>query len=660
VPKFGSFKPKAPEKADGGSSRQKPDEKEERESKRRSQHKSRDHKDRGVRKDEHGYVPSSNSARIHGREHSSRHEAAPSTSFESPLRVASSSNIFLEDSKGDESILTMGLNRRAVPDFHRLGKGRIMGSSSSVRIERDPKYLESPRVGDKRKAGTAQERRLEMRHLTNDANVKYLRSQIDEQPEAMEEFVQLTMDTDNEESEDEKQSENEADREPKQDLEARLVKRGAELWKLVLNEPEKLSNWLNFIEHKEKTMLMGRTELTPDEELQLREIQLPLYQKAFEKVQGEDEKTTLQIHIVREKTWTGTAESKLKTWETCISTTEGSKARVRLAFIDRVQNDSTLFKFEKVKEEYFQLFRELKSDLEQSSSEKLVRRVLEMQAYAVLRFSVMLREAGYHELALAMWQAILDFCIPENSSRHQNQANRNSLEFTRNFTETAKHEQSTKLDLFGQFWESEQPRLGEDGHGDWQEYNAGVRTKLPDAVPETSFKLESGAEPWRSFVDGEYKLAEMLKLPGRTIDDAGEDDPFHVVLFEDIKPILSSLWSPFETPVYLLMAFLCFIGLPPVEIGVGESCRKWWDDTLVSTHAIELSSKGELNPRIPDYVGNRRVTVDILFNSDFKDIAVPDSKWISAILLCLLNRLDGSPALAEYCVAYTLATNGAK
>ncbi|WWC58836.1 uncharacterized protein I303_101380 [Kwoniella dejecticola CBS 10117] len=168
--------------------------------------------------------------------------------------------------------------------------------------------------------------------------------------------------------------------------------------------------------------------------------------------------------------------------------------------------------------------------------------------YLFLRSALFLRQAGYTERAIAAFQALIEitFFKPDQwrSSR----------------TSTSSHDHFDKtLDGFELFWDSEAPRVGEPGARGWR--NA-ISTSEPKPPKSSSLKHISD-DPFERWLEAELRAENTYAMPGRAtvLDNEVEDDPYHTILFSDIRPFVFDVTSP-EVRLQLIYAFLSFLGLP--------------------------------------------------------------------------------------------------
>ena len=92
----------------------------------------------------------------------------------------------------------------------------------------------------------------------------------------------------------------------------------------------------------------------------------------------------------------------------------------------------------------------------------------------------------------------------------------------------------------------------------------------------------SGTNPVEEFVQTERRLQEYLQFPGRTIDGAAEDDPFLMSFsFRTWHLCLSTLPLLPNTQILVLLGFLSYSRLPPLQSGHFEDSYKWWLDPFL-------------------------------------------------------------------------------
>jgi nuclear exosome regulator NRDE2 len=166
-----------------------------------------------------------------------------------------------------------------------------------------------------------------------------------------------------------------------------------------------------------------------------------------------------------------------------------------------------------------------------SERRDIERRIL----YVFQRLSHLAREAGYDELSTALFQALLELNLFRPNS----------------FLPTSEREREEELNKFEEFWDSECPRFGEDNAHGWRSFD-------PDAsvveVPPVTDVVVVGND-----IDSWYEREErnVGHMPARTTDELSQDDPYRVILFNDVRPFLYTFTTDVirEIPYALLSYF---------------------------------------------------------------------------------------------------------
>ncbi|KAG9102055.1 hypothetical protein FRC06_002340, partial [Ceratobasidium sp. 370] len=204
---------------------------------------------------------------------------------------------------------------------------------------------------------------------------------------------------------------------------------------------------------------------------------------------------------------------------------------------------------------------------------------LEMQRLRIFwRACVWLRQAGYLERAMAAMQAQIEmtFFPPRNRPV--------------TFSDT--------LAMFEEFWDSEVPRVGEEGAQGWATWTGDQNTKsMAESHPVIPPLQEPSTDPYRLWAQREKNLDNVLNRPLRLRSaNYHLDDPYRAVVLSDFSSLLTPLITPI-TRRNLLFVFLHFLGLhtpgstpPPDDI--------WADDRWMSRESVlfpeELKSAGPL------------------------------------------------------------------
>lgn len=144
------------------------------------------------------------------------------------------------------------------------------------------------------------------------------------------------------------------------------------------------------------------------------------------------------------------------------------------------------------------------------------------------------------------------------------------------------------VDELEEFWDDEVPRIGDMGAKGWS-------CTTDDDTPSYSNGLEAyvapapadGARPFETWAIAERTASLDAALPSRTaeltLDES--DDPFRVVLFDDIRPFLFVVHSS-DSKLQLAYAFLTFLGLPFVPPDFPTS-TPFTTDSFIHSELVE-------------------------------------------------------------------------
>jgi len=201
------------------------------------------------------------------------------------------------------------------------------------------------------------------------------------------------------------------------------------------------------------------------------------------------------------------------------------------------------------------------------------KKIYEIQIHIILRMTLFMRESGFVEQAVSGWQSLLEYEYNKPSK----------LQDIEHMDGGPLHHAT--ISTFEKFWDSEVPRIGEDGCRGWASFCVDANNP-PQPKTEIASIPEDAQDIWGSWVDSEHKHALLTRNPARTIDNVVEDDPYRVILFSDVKPFLIDSPSV-ESRAACLDAFLAFCHLPPCQEGdpAGRS-RSWRRDGYLRNETL--------------------------------------------------------------------------
>ncbi|KAJ8591485.1 hypothetical protein M405DRAFT_734897 [Rhizopogon salebrosus TDB-379] len=205
------------------------------------------------------------------------------------------------------------------------------------------------------------------------------------------------------------------------------------------------------------------------------------------------------------------------------------------------------------------------------------------------RVAVAFQQAGYHERAIALFQAQaeLTFEVPQSLYGLPLESQLESLE---------------------EFWESEVPRAGEPGAKGWGDWISSGRPDnfVSPAKAATQMDLDNQSnDPYVQWHRDESRIDCTSHVPARSTDKRSESDPYATVLLSDIKALLLSLHTEGAKSAFRLI-WLSVLGLHIPSLTERLS-QVSWDDRWSYTY---LGSFSRLQSIFPTASGQRQLTAD--------------------------------------------------
>lgn len=347
-------------------------------------------------------------------------------------------------------------------------------------------------------------------------------------------------------------------------------------------EPTNFEAWIDLINYQDNLLGLGqnseRTSLTNAERRSNAEIKCSIFEKALEKVKDSEGREVLLLGMMQEAAEIWRTENISSRWKSILQQNPQS-LRLWTKYLDFIQRSFTSFRFEEVKSVYLDclnLTQRARTTGEITLDEH--NKVFDIQIYVVLRMTLFMRESGFAEHATAAWQALLEFVF-----------------FKPNFFQTSDHNKDRSsheatVSMFEEFWDSEVPRIGEEGADGWASFSQ-KQGEPPQPRNERADDLEDSKDHWKSWLALEKSRSLLSRKPVRTIDDIEENDPYRIILFSDIRPFLIDPPS-LACQQLILDAFTAFCCLPPFAAeGPDSHSRVWGRDCFLRNDALRLNSK---------------------------------------------------------------------
>ncbi|CAK1362386.1 unnamed protein product [Cercospora beticola] len=693
VPKFSSFKPRPKQdpKPKGDEARQGRSEEDERKDRdRRSKHSARRDRDDRERRGDHGHE-SHRSHRHHDRDSHdrSRHSRQRSRERDIELRVTErtpnhselderrvrdapsnpeleESDLFLVDRRGDPKNVEYGsLHRYSVPPYRRVGYGRVLGLNARWKIDREtstdkeislmsalrnreggdaPRLLTSrhgrpkesqyrfivPNAPDK----VAEDDDLERDYIDLRSSRKRKRDSestgpgvdyrsIEGKAKAGPANEDLTLDTDSDID----------GFDHDQDLAVR--QQNAVLSKQTKATPRDIQAWQALIAHQAKLVNPGKalSTFTSSERRTLADLRLSIVREAQANVSkdmpGYDE---LVFTMIEEGSYIWDSSKRMQKWEEALQECPTS-ILLWTRYLNHAQDSSSGFQYETCKEAYMQCLVMLRKAAQKATGKQL-QEIAAVQIYVLLRYTTFVREAGYIELSVAIWQALLEWSVRAPAVLQKSNL-------------------ADRLSAFEDFWDSECPRFGEENAPGWAGYQTNGITCT--RASKISNDTKTASSTLAGVLSSETTLAKCLCLSTTADDDAAVDDPFRYVMFSDIRGVLECCAGLGSHCDLLVRGLLFFLGMPslPADCIDGRAARhflSWTRDAHLARVKHSQPSRFDGNQ---DSLRSRSMleTIDSLFDESAFEVHPSAVNFIDRLLEQLLAT-HSDEGLAEYLLAY--------
>ncbi|KAJ5206389.1 Tetratricopeptide-like helical [Penicillium cf. griseofulvum] len=341
-------------------------------------------------------------------------------------------------------------------------------------------------------------------------------------------------------------------------LEAEILNRNAKLNRAVVQQPNDIQAWIRLAEHQELAVTADHTSRHGDVQHAQLVARAKLY--VYEKALKANAKNPERDHLVLAR-----MEEGAKVWDSTKLALEWDEVlrhhsqfiAVWIEYLDYCQTDSRDFSFENCFMTYVYCLK-IHSGVSFGPRRTLIR------SYLLLRLTLFLRESGHLELAVGLWQAVLEFtCFrPPHLKGKQEEA---LLEFKK-------------------FWMPGHSRIGEPL---WKPWNSGVTSRAP--VNNHVYTSEANIQDlFGSWATAERERMFKSRMPSHTFDESKEKDGFRVVLLEDCTQILPFFWDLNESLGSLLDGFLYFCHLPHLTFPANmHTSRLWIGDNFLRNEYMD-------------------------------------------------------------------------
>ncbi|KAF5640697.1 hypothetical protein F52700_3848 [Fusarium sp. NRRL 52700] len=650
APKFSSFKPKDQDKdkdtptssgtKDEGRGREQEHERDSR--RKRSHHHSDSHRDH------HRSKKHRTDSRGRHREksrtgHSEALEHRPLTKVTRSSDDAS--RLYIIDTKGDPLIIRYGgLDRSQVPVYYRDGYGKVLGTRGrlvihrngprdqfSLRMPGEGSYPLKDRDGLRSRNWRIRPTPLRVRKQENDGqneedgdflalSLSKKRKRFYQASDSSEDEDQPTYRSIEGKAKSRQYDDSDLETEPDAiaddinlDQNNPLKWKSIQLSRRVKDQPDDIDAWLELANHQDALLRAGEDidhKALEAEVHSFAEIKLHMLESALSNVSNHQDRIRVLIPLMREGIRVWNSKVAAKKWLD-LREDEDKSFTLWKTHLDFAMSNISAFHFDTLKQMHLDRIRHVVS----RSQVHIEPDDLREAVYVFLRLTRFIHDSGYKELAVAAWQAFLE------------------LNF---FRPTQLDDQSAAFESFRDFWESEVPRIGEADAQGWAKFVAdGGIGDAPEPLQDIKGLEYQSRDDYKRWATLESSRADQARIPARTMDGGTEDDPFRVVMFSDIEPLLFFVPQSILPAVQeqVLDAFLIFQGSPPTFWPDHWTEEAYHDQFLaVFTSHTESSAptplSGDEDPteiqRKPPSFHQNPLCV-----SETLDVLFPDSEWFS-------------------------------
>lgn len=415
--------------------------------------------------------------------------------------------------------------------------------------------------------------------------------------------------------------------------------RSIELSRQVKDHPDNVKAWLELVDLQETLLRLNenvRQDRTEDEAKGLASMRLALLEEALPHATHEVDKQSLLLGLMREGARVWSSKVLSKRWEDL--GVQNSSFALWKAHLDHQLCNITTFTYSGLKQIHVARLQSLQQDLTEAIQDAMrfygnqsLKEVCDTQSdvsgalssicdemtYVFLRLTSFVRDAGYTELAIAAWQAILE------------------LTFARPADE-AYSDNAETMSSFRDFWESEVPRIGEDGAKGWRHFTeAEEMADLPETKTEATPSEPDTKDVYKAWAAVEKQRSHNATLPARTLDEGTDEDPFRVVMYADLEPLLfhipSAVAAMPRVKAAILHGFLLFCQLPAPSMETGDTIQAARLDPFIYRKSAQLAqqSAGHCRGSEDDSRKPPRFSVPGYRLADSVDVIFSGTNWFS-------------------------------
>ena len=557
-------------------------------------------------------------------------------------------SLFMKDMKGDKQNVVYGQpNQYSTPKFRNVGRGFLLGLTRDSRLSKpggDGRRVVTngtdssqrryhhllkaavPREQERLLANTSENQvdgigsQLDYVNITSDRQRKRRRlcaNAVVEQTACLE---GIENDSSPSDEDGVSSSDNDADNAYQSFRIDPVQARQRRLRDDTKQDPNNVDAWLALAEIQEDLVIEqhGNQAKGTSHRRLLSNLRLSIFEEALAQVKTPASQVQLTESFMKEGANLWDHGKQRAQWQKLLQGT--ASFELRMLYLNFLQSDCRHFSIETIIAAYQEALR-LSNTVVRGREQRD-----ENCLYLILRLTYFLRQSGFIERAVAIWQALIEF----------------------NLFRPLSWKPDEDLSSFEDFWESEAVRVGEPGALGWSGTHA-QRTPCDDQQPPALDRTNL----LTSWCAVEQSQSAQNCLPARTFDTANEDDPYRVILFDDIRGFVLKLSSERGNSL-LLAAFLCFVGLP-VPNTVATSAR-WVSDPYLAdacaSSGTKLPFKGV--PDCMSFFEYQGSVFTAIRNSLYSSLL---ESWVSRTVKLLATFRPHDTYFGELCVALEAPTD---
>ncbi|CAB5184578.1 DUF1740-domain-containing protein [Rhizophagus irregularis] len=307
--------------------------------------------------------------------------------------------------------------------------------------------------------------------------------------------------------------------------------------------PHDISLWLEFIAFQDKAMQFSVTSKKSDStKTSINEVKLSIFDKAL---QLNPKNSWLLVEYLKCCEQIYDVPKLLTKWDQILTENPGDII-LWMQYIDFRQTNLVSFSVAQCLQVFEDCLHVLRKSVVVATDYNEKLRIERIMIHVFQRACVFILQSGYSERAYACWQAMIEliFFAPDH------------------LRQQTFYDRVTALEIF---WEEEWPRFGEDDAKGWAYYaehgDNEMHVTLTPPNPVNVSNLHGDAyEKWAK-AEGMHD-GQLLSIRTGTggDDDINVDDPYRIIIFDDIRTFLFDITFP-QSYIELLYACFSFVGL---------------------------------------------------------------------------------------------------